>query len=173
MDQPPENLPAQAPVDILKFAPSLIVLGPGNQKFSVPTTPDSNRAFAQITVSRVRAVVGKTLQKLEEQIDKDGAQLDLKTLKTIAEIVKTVEDTAALAYGQRGRSPTEEVISDFAALSIATVKAAAQGAAEGAAKRPINFNEKLQRMKSLGRQATGHGKVIDVTPEPEPELPPE
>lgn len=155
MDQLPENLPVPAPVPVQRYVPTLTVVSADGKEFKVPTTPDANRALGQITVSRLR----DQLEKLLQQMEKSGEVPDLKALKVIAEIIKINEDTAALVYGQRRKSPSEEVISDFAALAGAVAKGAAEGA------RVDHQQAKLTKIKSLGRQVGGKVVEAEVVPE--------
>ena len=147
-----QNLPAVPPqeVGMEKFAPSLTVVGPDKKKFEVPVNAAANRAFAQMTVARVRGLLWKKL----DEIEKSGAIPDVISINRLASAASAVEDMAAASFGMRKPS-SEAKLDEFGRLGISLVEAAAAGAAAGASARSedgMAFRDRLRKIKNLGKE---------------------
>jgi hypothetical protein len=131
-----------------EFAPSFNVIGPGGSKFAVAISAAANRANAQITVSRVRALLHKRL----DEIEKLEHGPDLESLKEITSTAHEIEKMAILAYEGKKTLKAGET-SEFESLAIGLVHAAASGAAQGGAKG--GFEAKLAKIRKLGSNRKG------------------
>jgi len=145
------QLPAPAKTDLATFAPSLTVIGPDERKFEVAVNAAANRAQAQITASRVRALLDKKLSALEES----PTPPDTKELAKVISMAVEVEEMALIAYESR-RKLNDKDSSEFERLAMGLVGAAAHGAAAGAA---TEQGDRIKRIRELGKAKTKKAKA--------------
>lgn len=161
-----DMLPAIPPKKLDEFAPSFDVIGPDKKKFTVAADYDSNRAFSQIVISRIRSIYLKELDKIEIGV----VRVDSQGLKRMVEIGLAIEDGARAAYGDRKKSPSEEAMQAFGSMAIGAVRAASQGAMN-----TPDYNARLDKIRALRTPRIKKAKPapegssdapIDIQPEP-------
>jgi len=152
-----EIAPAVPSKTVDELAPSVLVVGPDKEKFLVPASAQANRAMVQMTVSRVRSLLDKTIRALEQS---DGP-VDALTLSRIAAAVATVNEQSLIAFeGRRQLNPKQQ--SDFERLATGLVRAAAEGAGRAAIGGEKKFEERLAKLRSVGSSSTVKKKTVDA-----------
>lgn len=140
----------------------MLVEGPDKKQFRVATNRQANLAFAQITVSRLRAAWTAKMDKIEQ----DGAgNIEVEVLRKMTATADLIENMGFAAYDE-GRSPKDKDTSAFERQAFGAIRAAAAGVADSlVAKKESSFEEKLAKMRKITAKVTAPKKVVQLPTE--------
>lgn len=144
-----------------EFIPSITVHGPNKEKFIVPTNLAANRAYNQVTVSRLRGLLNELIEDKEKT-----KEMDAEGLERLSKVAKIINDISEVAYGATNDKKAPVLGDEFERFAIKTVRAAAAGAAQGA-----RFDKWAEKLAKLGRvdkklPEPKKAEIINIEPAP-------
>jgi hypothetical protein len=151
----PATLPPTKEAELSEFVPSIKVKGPDKKSFIVPVNRAANKAHSQLIVSRLRSIMERRLDEIEQS----GEAVGTMEIGRLASAAEAIENMAERAYGSGKGINASSEFEDYAAR---TVKAVAAGFAMG----NMNFQDRLAKMVKLGKlkQAEPTQKPRDTQP---------
>lgn len=138
------------------FAPSLTVVGEKKERFEVAVNAVANRADAQITVSKLKRLLDKTVQVYLEE----GAMApDPLTLSRLTSAAESIVNMSMSAYESKD---VKDGGHGMASYAEGLLKAAAEGLSAGA---KTSYDRRREEMANLGKKrAATEIEVKNVTP---------
>ncbi len=139
----PAQLPAPATIKREEFAPSMTVIGPKNESFEVAINAVANRADAQITVSKLKRLLDKTVEKF---LEPDATAPDPLTLSRLTSAAESIVNMSMSAY--EAKDPKDGG-AGMASYAERLIKAAAEGLGNAA---QTSYDRRQEEMKNLGKK---------------------